>query len=88
MEMNVSGLSFIGASQTQFRLVVNQQASKRPGGQTVKTSVSKIGIKSFSTMNSLMEFSSATLSEGIVLDGYFLGTFEFDSLTGHPGIRY
>ncbi|WP_192820644.1 hypothetical protein [Rufibacter sp. LB8] len=27
-------------------------------------------------------------AEGIVVEGYLLGAFEFDSLTGHPGIRY
>ncbi|WP_125077758.1 hypothetical protein [Rufibacter latericius] len=88
MEMIVSGLRLIDASQKQFHLQVNLKATKRPGGQTAQTLLGKIGNNSTTSAGHLMEFSTTSLSEGFILDGYFLGTFEFDSLTGHPGIRY
>ncbi|MGV3541216.1 MAG: hypothetical protein ACO1OQ_15480 [Rufibacter sp.] len=43
---------------------------------------------SITWLNSQIEFKPGLLSEGITIDGYFLGTYDFDSLTGHPGIRY
>jgi hypothetical protein len=27
-------------------------------------------------------------TDGIVVEGYLLGTFDFESLSGHPGIKY
>ncbi|WP_210489131.1 hypothetical protein [Rufibacter aurantiacus] len=88
MKMDILGLGSKNSSQNQVSLQISLQASKKPGGQTSQTVFSKTSISASSSAKNIMEFSTTTLSEGFVLDGFFLGTFEFDSLTGHPGIRY
>ncbi len=86
--MSVSGKSFINASQKQFHPRVALKTTKKPGGQTSQFLLVKLENFSANTIVNLREFSTTSLSEGFVLEGFFLGTFEFDSLTGHPGIRY
>ncbi|KAA3437956.1 hypothetical protein [Rufibacter hautae] len=86
--MDILGLSLKNSSKNQVGLQVSIQASKKPGGQTAQSVFGKNQVSTSISAKNLMEFSTTTLSEGFVLDGFFLGTFEFDSLTGHPGIRY
>ncbi|ALJ00900.1 hypothetical protein DC20_20300 [Rufibacter tibetensis] len=86
--MNVSGKSLITTLNKQFHPRVALQVTKKPGGQTSRSLFFKIENFSSKAIGNLGEFSTTSLSEGFVLDGFFLGTFEFDSLTGHPGIRY
>jgi len=63
--------------------------SKNTSGQTSAKPLSNpIKENALLWLKKTMEIKAAVSPEGIVVDGYYLGTFEFDSLTGHPGIRY
>ncbi|WP_460893032.1 hypothetical protein [Rufibacter soli] len=86
--MKVSGTGLISAKvQQQFPQVSFSSVSKKPGGQTSLLAFAPQELVNTSSSAGRFEFKSA-LSDGFILDGYYLGTFEFDSLTGHPGIRY
>ncbi|GGK81896.1 hypothetical protein ACD591_10820 [Rufibacter glacialis] len=86
-EMSVTGISFINAYK-QASPKVMLMATKKPGGQTYPTGLVRVENHSASIAGIAPLFANRPSSEGFVLDGFFLGTFEFDSLTGHPGIRY
>ncbi|WP_207429968.1 hypothetical protein [Sabulibacter ruber] len=88
MEMNITGLGFTAASQKQFKQNASFNSPLKSGGQTTKRIVNQLESFSSASVSNIVEFKTGQLSDGFVLDGYFLGTFEFDSLTGHPGIRY
>ncbi|WP_169788168.1 hypothetical protein [Rufibacter tibetensis] len=62
--------------------------AKKPGVQTSQKLAIMYDNHPATSIRNAAGFKSNPFSDGFVLDGYFLGTFEFDSLTGHPGIRY
>jgi len=66
----------------------NYIRSRRPGGQTDIRTSARLQDRNYSWLITIPETKTTTVPSGIVVGGYYLGTFEFDSLTGHPGIRY
>ncbi|RNI27442.1 hypothetical protein EFA69_15025 [Rufibacter immobilis] len=86
--MEAKGYTLKGAINERAYTHVSISVPKKPGGQTSKLLFGHLKGNSTITLSNNLEFKAGSSSEGIVVDGFFLGTFEFDSLTGHPGIRY
>ncbi len=82
----MNGLSLTAAVNKQFNVNAGLAEPKLPGGQTSLLLNSQL--ESIASCFTAADPKDGVASEGFVLDGFFLGTFEFDSLTGHPGIRY
>lgn len=86
--MKVSGKGLISAAvRQQFPQISFSSVLKKPGGQTSLLAFVQQEKVNTSSSGNKIEFKTP-LADGFILDGYYLGTFEFDSLTGHPGIRY
>jgi hypothetical protein len=86
--MNTTGLQLKSTSNKQFQARTGSASVKKSGGLRSQTLSVLVDSYAGTSISNGIDFKSNPLSDGFVLDGYFLGTFEFDSLTGHPGIRY
>ncbi len=82
--MNTTGLQLMSTSHMQQQVRIGSATAKKAGVQISKM----FDNHSAASISNAAGFTSNHLTDGFVLDGYYLGTFEFDSLTGHPGIRY
>ena len=82
--MNATGLHLTSTSHLQQQVRISSATAKKAGVQVS----GMFDNPSAASISNAAGFTSNPLTDGFVLDGYFLGTFEFDSLTGHPGIRY
>ncbi len=60
----------------------------KPCGQTASRSSIFFDGFPFSKFLQTVQFKPFISKEGIVLGGYLFGNHDFDSLTGHPGIKY
>ncbi|MBA9077905.1 hypothetical protein FHS90_002624 [Rufibacter quisquiliarum] len=86
--MKVQQQSLPTSLGSQYQPAMSYNIISHPGGQTTFCTPQQVEDSSLAWSTTYVDFMPSEFVGGFKTESFFISTYDFESLTGHPGIRY